>query len=735
MTDVLLTTATCFKSASGSVSRRRMLQGGVGSSFILAFHVSVFVPKAYGQTPEKKDYPPNAFLRIDRDNKVTIQVSKQELGQGVLTALPMLLAEELGCAWKDVRAELAKAEDVYRDTVFGIQMVGGSTSVAHTHQQYREIGAKARLMLLSAAALRWNVDAQTCRTDAGVIFGPNGQRTTYGLISGDAARLPVPQDVRLKETKDFRIIGKPTTRLDTEAKSRGSQKFSIDFDAPNLLVALVSRPPTWGAKLARIQNSAAARVPGLVKIAKIPGDRGGDAVAVIADGFWMAKTARDALVLEWDSTDIERADSEALFKHYRELAQAPGLPAETADTTVIQSSARVIDATYEFPYLAHAPMEPLNMSIRFDGGRCTVWSGSQLQSNDRAAIAVALGIPVEKVELNTLMAGGGFGRRAQPASADAIEVAEIAKLVPGRTVKVILTREDDVRGGYYRPMHLHRVRVGQDLSGRITAWEHVVVGQSIMAGSPFESAAVKAGVDGTMVEGVRDSQYDIPNLALSVHHTKVNVPVLWWRSVGHSHTAFVMETMVDELAHAAKADPVAYRRALFGPTGKRSLEALDLAVLKSGYGKKRLAAGRAWGVAVHHAFDTSVAYVCEVSIRDGLPKVHRVTAGVHCNMPINPKTIEAQVQGGVVFGLCMLQPGYEITLKDGVVQQSNFGNYTPLYMGGAPNVDVHLVQSRDPPTGIGEPTVPPIAPAVANAMAVLTGHRVRRLPLPQARSA
>jgi len=449
---------------------------------------------------------------------------------------------------------------------------------------------------------------------------------------------------------------------------------------------------------------------------------------VVADGYWIAKKARDALKIEWDATGVEQPSSEQLFASYREAVMKPGTPATKADVSALAASPKIIDAIFEFPYLAHVPMEPLNMTLHFTGDACTVWAGSQFQSMDRQAIAKVLGLAVAKVEFNTMMSGGAFGRRALPESENAVEAAYVAKVMRGTPVKIMYAREDDIRSGYYRPMHVHRVRVGYDAHGKIAAWEHVIAGQSILLGSPFESFLVKDGVDGTMTEGVLESHYAIPNLALSVHNMKVNVPVLWYRSVGHSHNAFVMETLVDEIARSVGRDPVEYRASLFDKSAKRSKQALELAVARSGYGKRKLPAGQAWGVAVHHGFNTSVAYVVEVSLKDGKPQVHRVTAGVHCNMAINPRTIEAQIQGGVVFGISTTLPSNEITLKNGVVQQSNFSDYTPAYMGSCPQVDVYVVPSADAPTGVGEPPVPPIAPAIANAVAALTGKRLRKLP-------
>ncbi|MFC5521018.1 xanthine dehydrogenase family protein molybdopterin-binding subunit [Polaromonas jejuensis] len=714
-----------------TASRRQFLQASAlaGAGLVIEFFVPSMGRVANAQTPATKVSVPNAFLRIAPDNSVLVQVSKVDIGQGTLTALPMLLAEELDCDWKDVRAELAKGEDAYRDVVYGIQMVGGSSSMANTFQQYREIGARARSMLVAAAARQWQVDPAACKTAAGVITGPAGQRASYGSVADAAMQMPVPPTVELKDPKQFKIIGKATPRLDSAAKSSGQQKFGIDVDVPGIKVALVARPAPWGAKVAKLDDAVATAMPGVRSIFKIPAIRGGEAIAVVADGYWAAKKARDALKIDWDFTGVERVSTDKQFEDYKAMSMKPGIPAERADVSGIGASAKMIEAVFEFPYLAHAIMEPLNMTLHFTGDACTVWAGSQFQSADREAIAKVLGLAVDKVEFNTMMAGGGFGRRAMPSSENAVEAAHVAKAMRGTPVKLMWSREDDLKGGYYRPMHVHRVRIGYDAAGKINAWDHVIVGQSIISGTAFESFMVKDGVDETMVEGVRHSHYAIPNLALAVHNMKTNVPVLWWRSVGHSHSAFVMETLIDEIARSVGRDPVEYRKTLLsGQHGERSRQALDLAVARSGYGKRKLPKGRAWGVAVHHAFNTSIAYVAEVSLVEGQPKVHRVTAGVHCNMPINPRTIEAQVQGGVVFGLSAILPGFEITLKDGVVQQSNFSDYTPAYMAEAPTVDVHVVPSSDPPTGMGEPPVPPIAPAIANAVAALTGKRLRKLP-------
>ena len=675
-------------------------------------------------------YAPNAFLRVAPDNTVTVLVNRLEFGQGVHTALPMVIADELDADWSQVRGELAPAADVYKDPAFGIQMTGGSGTIAHSFTQYREVGARARAMLVQAAAQQWKVDPSRCRTAKGVVYGPAGQKATYGSLAEAAMALPVPQTVTLKDQKAFRYIGKPMPRLDARAKSTGRQQFGLDVKPAGTKVAVVAHPPVFGAKVAKFDAAKARAVRGVIAVLEIPVDRGGRGVAVVADGYWPAKQARDLLAIEWDTSAVEKVDSGKQLAQFAELAKTPGAVARKADTSKLAGASRKISAVYEFPYLAHAPMEPINCTVDLKDDACTLWVGSQFQTIDQAAAAATAGLKPEQVTLNTMMAGGGFGRRAVPTSDFIVEAVNIAKAYKAAghagPVKLIWSREDDIRGGYYRPSHIHRADIGLDAGGNIVAWDHTIVGQSIITGTAFEPMMVKNGVDATMVEGMGEP-YDVP-LNLTAHAVKANVPVLWWRSVGSTHTAFVMETLIDEAAHAAGQDPVAYRKTLIDAKHARHHAALDLAVAKSGYGKKTLPKGRAYGVALHESFNTVVAYVVEASIVDGSPKVHKVTAAVHCNLPVNPMSIEAQVQGAALMGLGTTLPGARITLKDGVVEQQNFGDYTVARMNDMPQVDVHIVPSQDPPTGMGEPGLPPLAPALANAVFKLTGKRLRKLP-------
>jgi isoquinoline 1-oxidoreductase beta subunit len=673
---------------------------------------------------------PSAFVQIATNGEVTVTVNRLDFGQGVQTALPMILAEELDADWSKVRSQHGTNNPAYADPLFGMHLTGGSNSIKNSYTQYRELGARARAMLLAAAAMHWSVDVQSLRTQSGWVLGPGGRKMGYGELAEAAMTQPVPEKVTLKNPKDFRIIGKPTGRLDAKAKSSGQQNFGIDVRQPGQLTAVIARPPVFGARLAALDDSAARAVQGVKAVLRVPLDRGAEGVAVIAEGYWPAKQGRDALKLQWDTSGVEKVDSEKQLAQYRQMAQESGPRHFDADMGPLAGAPKQIEAEFHFPYLAHAPMEPLNCTVQISDQGAELWVGSQMPGLDGMAAARVLGLKPEQIKVHVQAAGGGFGRRAIPSSEYVVEACTIAKAartaglnVPVRT---LWSREDDIKGGYYRPMHLHRARIGFDDQGRVLAWDHTIVGQSIISGTFFEGMMVKNGIDATAVEGMREP-YAVP-MRLTVHHPKQNVPVLWWRSVGSTHTAYVMETLIDEIARATKQDPVAYRLQLIGDKHPRHRAALQLAVAKSGYGKKQLPKGRAWGVAVHESFQTVVAYVVEASVKDGQPVLHRVTAGVHCNLVVNPRTVEAQVQGAALMGLSMCLPGAAITLKDGEVQQSNFGDYTVPRISDMPQIAVHVVPSADAPTGMGEPGLPPLAPAFANAIARLTGKTPRELP-------
>ncbi len=655
------------------------------------------------QAPPPKVYPPDAFVHIKPDGKVLITVNRLEFGQGVQTSLPMVLADEMDADWSQVMAELAPAADVYKDPLFGIQMVGGSGSIAHSFQQYRELGAKTRAMLVAAAADRWRVSPDQCRTEDSFVYGPAGKSLRYAELAKDAAR---------------------------KAKCDGSQKFGLDLDLPGMKVAVVAHPPVFGGRVKAVDDKDARTIAGVREVFEIPLVKG-SAVAVVADKFWTAKQARDRLKIDWDLSGVEHADSSALWVKYKELARTPGnVAVARGDEKAMDRipAARRIVVEYEFPYLAHTPMEPLNTTIRFDGNRAEAWVPSQFQTMDQMAIAQVLGLKPEQVAFHTEFAGGGFGRRAVIDSHVQREAAAIAKRLRGTPVKLVWTREDDVRGGYYRPMHAHRVEIGIGPDGMPAAWRHVIVGQSLVAGTPFAAMLIKNGVDQTTVEGAADTNYGIANFHVSAHNPNVNVPVLWWRSVGNTHTAFVMETLIDELATRAKIDPIAYRRKLLKPDAKKLRAALDLMDEKSAAWRNKLPKGHAVGISCHESFDSGVACAVDVSIENKRPRIHRATVAVDCGLAVNPLTIESQFQGGVGFGITQLTGA--ITFKDGRVEQRNFDGYTPPYIVDAPvTVDVHIVPSTEAPTGCGEPPVPVISPAVVNALAKLTGKRYRSLPL------
>jgi isoquinoline 1-oxidoreductase subunit beta len=725
-----MATATS-KATNLHLSRRSFLRVSATAAGGLLVSLYLDFPVAAQDQAKPKSYPPDAFVHIKPDGTIVIQVNRLEFGQGVQTSLPMILADEMDADWAHVVADLAPAADVYKDPLFGIQMVGGSGSIAHSFMQYRELGAKTRAMLIAAAAGQWKVSASQCRTESSVVYGPGGKSAKYGDLAEAAAHVPVPEKVTLKKPSAFRLIGKKTRRLDSPAKCDGAMKFGLDLDLPDMKVALVAHPPIFGGKPKSIDDKAARNVSGVVDVFEIPTISKGTAVAIVADKFWTAKQARDQLKIDWDFSELQPADTAELQTKYKELATTQGnVAASRGDLKVLDKIAedKRLVAEFQFPYLAHTPMEPLNTTIRFDGDRAEAWVGSQFQTVDQMAIAQTLGLQPAQVTFHTEMAGGGFGRRAVPDSHVQREAAAIAKRFKGTPVKLIWTREDDVQGGYYRPMYAHRVEIGIGPDGMPAAWRHVIVGQSIMAGTPF-AAMMKNGIDPTAVEGASDTDYDIPNFNVSVHYAEVNVPVLWWRSVGHTHTAFVMETLIEELAIRANMDPIAYRRKLLKADAKKSHAVLDLLEQNVSW-RDKLPPGHAVGYACHESFDTGVACAVDVSIENNRPKIHRVTVAVDCGTAVNPLTVEAQFQAGMGFGLTQLMAKGAITFKDGYAQQDNFDGYTPPYIMDAPTmVDVHIVPSAEAPSGCGEPPVPVISPAVVNALTKLTGKKYRSLPL------
>ncbi|MFM0286018.1 xanthine dehydrogenase family protein molybdopterin-binding subunit [Paraburkholderia megapolitana] len=688
--------------------------------------------RALAATLPNAEFVPNAFVRVAPDNSITIIAKHVEMGQGAYTGLATILAEELDANWQDVRVESAPADAKrYANLAFGtIQGTGGSSAMANSWMQMREAGAKARAMLVSAAAAQWQVPATELTTRDGSVHHTASNRTaTYGSLASAAARLPVPDKVTLKSPQDFRLIGQQLPRVDVPPKTNGTAQFTLDVTFPGMLVALLQRPPLFGATVKSFDASAAKAVPGVVSVVQVPGG-----VAVVAKGFWAAKQGRDALKVEWDDTKAEKRSSDAIMSEYRQLAEKPGASAKKVGdaTQALAGAAKKVSATYSFPYLAHAPMEPLDAVVKLTADSCEIWAGDQFQTVDQGNAARTAGLDPQQVKIHTLYAGGSFGRRANVWSDYIVEAVSIAKALGanGTPVKLQWTREDDIHGGLYRPMYFHKLDAGLSADGKLVGWRHRIVGQSIIAGTPFAAGMIKDGIDATSVEGAANIAYAIPNVSVELTTTQTGVPVLWWRVVGSSHTAFAVEAFIDEAAHAAGKDPFVFRRDLLAEE-PRMRAVLELAAQKAGWDPATpLPKGRGRGIAVAEAFKTFVAQVAEVSVdKDGNVKVERVVCAVDCGTPINPDIITAQMEGGIGFGLGAALHS-AITLKDGRVEQNNFDTYQVLRMSEMPKVEVHIVQSGEAPTGVGEPGVAPVGPAVANAIFAATGKRIHVLPFP-----
>lgn len=714
--------------AAAAPSRRTFLKLTAGAAGGLLLALRLPGQRALAAAGDTFAQP---FVHIRADNTILVLSKHLDKGQGIATGLATLVAEELDAAWEQVSVEFAPANaELYKNLFFGMQGTGGSTAMANSFQQYRQAGATARAMLISAAAKAWSVPAAEIKVSAGTLSHASGKTATFGEMAGAAAAEAIPQDVTLKTPDQWVYIGKSFPRVDTKAKTRGAAgAYGMDQRFDNMLVAVLARPPRFGSTVATVDDAAARALPGVIDVITVP-----SGVAVLATGTWAAMQGRDALTITWDDSAAEMRSTDAMEAELADLVAKPGLKAHGHGdaAAAMAKAARVIEADYQFPYLAHAPMEPLDITVLFDGSSATFWTGSQFQTIDQMVAGQVLGLTPDKVAINTLWAGGSFGRRAQPDSHYFVEAALIAKtrLAAGHApqhIKVVWTREDDIRGGYYRPMTRHKVRAGLDANGNLLAWEHRIAGKSIMIGTAMEAFVVKNGIDETMVEGVSNTTYALPAFALEVHATKTPIPVLWWRSVGHTHTAYVMETMIDRLAKEAGQDPVAYREALL-KDDPRKLGVLKLAAEKAGWGNA-LPKGRYRGVAVHTSFNSHVAEIAEISFReDGTVKVEKVVCAVDCGIPVNPDAIRAQVEGAIGYGLGAILRN-EITFTDGVVDQANFDTYLPLRMTDMPLIEVHIVASAEAPTGIGEPGTPPIGPAVANAIAAAKGEWAATLPM------
>ena len=672
-----------------------------------------------GAAPE-----PNAFVRIAPDNTVTVIVKHLDMGQGNTTGLPTIVAEELDADWSQMRFTFAPADaKLYANLAFGIQGTGGSTAVNNSWDQLRQAGAAARAMLVQAAVDAWKVPADEIVVSKGVLTHKSGKRATFGDLAEAAAKEPVPDNVKLKDPKDFSLIGTKIHRIDYIVKTDGSAKYALDVRRPNMLTAVMTRPPRFGAGLKSVDDKDARAVKGVVDVVVVP-----QGVAVLAENTYSARKGRDALKIVWNDAGETRSSADMLAD-YRKAAQTEGAVAAkkgSADDT-LKAAAKVVEVEFTFPFLAHAPLEPLNCTVeKAADGSYDFFAGAQFQTIEQLVASKYLGTTPDKVRIHTMWAGGSFGRRATPDADYFGETAAIMAKTDGtRPVHLVYTREDEMKGGRYRPMFYHKIRAALDPKGGIAAWQHRLVGASFMKGTAFAPVMVKNGVDSTAVEGVSDMPYAIPNLIVDWHDAPTPITTLWWRSVGHSHTAQAVEVMVDELAHAAGQDPVAFRLAML-KDHPRHAGVLKLAAEKANFGEK-LAAGKGRGVAVHESFNTFVAMVADVTVTGADVKVDRVVVAVDCGIPVNPDVIRAQMEGGVGYGLGAALRN-QITFKKGEVEQANFDTYLPLRMSDMPIVEVYIVPSQEKPTGVGEPGVPPVAPAVSNAIFAATGKRLRSLP-------
>ncbi|HEU5262569.1 MAG TPA: xanthine dehydrogenase family protein molybdopterin-binding subunit [Gemmatimonadales bacterium] len=714
--------------APTEVTRREFLQTAsvVGAGLVIGFHLppgTRFRTAAGPPTPPTPLAPfaPNAWLRIGADESVLVVVDRSEMGQGVATSLPMLVAEELEADWSKVRIEFAPADNAYTNPMFGMQGTGGSTSVRAAWTPLRKAGAAARELLVSAAAETWGVDKSECRAERGAVVHTTSRRRplSYGKLVARAATLPVPQDPPLKDPKDWKILGTRARRLDTPPKVDGSAQFGIDVKAPGLLVAVIARSPVFGGKVASFDATKSKAVPGVRHVVQVS-----SGVAVVADGYWPAKKGQDALEITWDDGANASVSSASIAQLLAQRAEQPGAVArhDGDPDAGLSGAASKLDAVYEAPFLAHATMEPMNCTAHVRADGVEIWAPTQFQTGAQGVGAQIGGVPPEKVKVHTTYLGGGFGRRFE---LDFIQEALETSKATAAPVKVIWSREDDIRHAQYRPACHHRLRAGLDTGGRPVAWTHRLVAPSIMA--RVFPQTIKNGLDEEAVEGGVGMPYAIPNVHVDYVLTDTGIPVGFWRSVNNSFNAFAVESFIDELAHAAKQDPYEYRRDLLGKA-PRHLGVLNLAAGKAGWGTAP-PAGRSRGIAVYKSFESYVAQVAEVSVEsDGRVRVQRVVCAVDCGPVVNPDIVEAQMQSGIVYGLTAALYG-EIAIEGGRVKQSNFHDYPMLRLAEMPKVEVYIVPSTDAQGGVGEPGTPPIAPAVCNAIFAATAKRIRRLPI------
>lgn len=676
-----------------------------------------------GSTPT---FAPNAFIRVAEDDTVTVIIKHIEFGQGPFTGLSTLVAEEMDADWGQMRAESAPADDEkYKNLLFGLQGTGGSTAMANSYTQMRKAGAAARAMLVQAAAEEWGVDASTISIANGVLTS-GSNTSTFGPLAAKAALLTPPEDPVVKDPKDFVLIGKDRPKLDSKAKSNGTAVFTMDMDLQDMEYVVIRHAPMLGGTVASFDDTEAMKVTGVTAVRQIP-----QGVAVYATSTYAALSGRNALTVEWDDSAAETRSSAQIMDDFAELATSGEMKnaEENGDIdATLSEAAQVIETEFRFPYLAHAPMEPLDAVIQVKDGSAETWGGFQFPGFDKQAVAGNLGLPVENVKLNVMLAGGSFGRRAQPSAQIGNEIGAIAKAA-GRdgAWKLIWTREDDLAGGYYRPMTVHKMRGALDADGNILGWHDVVVNQSIMAGGPMEQM-MQDGKDPTSYEGATKMPYDLANLRVDWVRAESAVPVLWWRSVGHTHTGYATEVFLDQLLEAGGKDPVQGRLDLLKDDMGRDRAVLERVAKMAGWDGTKVKGDKGYGVAVHESFGTYVAQVAEVEDRNGFPHVTKVWCAVDCGVAVNPNVIRAQIEGGIGYGLGSVLFNAVTLGEGGVVQEQNFDTYRMIRINEMPAVEVEIIESTMDPTGIGEPGTPPVGPAVANAWRALTGTNVTTLP-------
>ncbi len=713
----------------GGLTRRDVLKG---AGLTLAVMSSGSILNACSSGSANATLAPDQFLKVGADDTVTLISPNSEIGQGAYTGLATLLAEELDADWGQMHVEPAPVNTkLYGNPAFGgaLQGTGGSTTINAFWESIRKAGATARAMLVAAAADQWGVPAGEITVSKGVVSHAGKNKSAkFGELAGAAAKQPVPTDVKLKDAGDYVLIGKDAGRVDAHDKSSGKAVFTQDIQLPDMLVAVVAYPPRFGGKVKSFDAAAAKAMPNVVNVVQFKTNIR-EGVAVLARDTWSAKKARDALKVDWDESNAFVMGSDAIFAQYKALAEKPGVEArKDGDFDKAARGARLIEGTYEFPFLAHASMEPMNCVIQVRPDGAELWNGEQFHTGDQNTVAATLGLKPEQVKINMLYAGGSFGRRGNAWSDYLTDVAAIAKADGGgKPVKLVWTREDDMRAGFYRPAYLHKLTAAIDRRGNLAGWRQRIVGQSIMAGTFL--ADPKSPVDSSSVEGAATMPYEIPGLLVELHTTKLGVPIQWWRSVGSTHTAYAVEAFLDEVARATRKDPVELRRGLLAKH-PRHLAVLNLAAEKAGWGSP-LPKGTVRGVALHESFNTVVAQVVEVTRADGGYKVGRVVCAVDCGVAVNPNIIAMQMESGIIYGLSAIASG-EIKLEDGHVKQGNFDTYPVLRINQTPKIEVYIVPSTNKPTGVGEPGTPVIGPAVMNAIAQFTGKTVRTLPFSKA---